>query len=133
MKISVKQYAEGLYEAAKNKSPKEIDGVISNFVKVLAKNNQLRLKGKIIEKFQEIYNRENNIVEAEITSREELGEDVRKHLRIYVSTRYKAEKVVLIEKVDELITGGIIIKVGDEVMDGSVVRQLNELKKKLSQ
>ena len=131
MKISVQQYANALYEATKEKSQGEIDSVLENFIKILAKNNQLRLKNSIIGKFGSIYNQENGIVEARVTSREVLSNELRNKVRIYVRTKYGAKEAVLVEKVDESIKGGIIIQVGDEVMDGSVGRQLKELKKEL--
>jgi F-type H+-transporting ATPase subunit delta len=95
----------------------------------LQKNNQLKMAGKIIEKFNGIYNQENGIVEAEITSREELSKDVSNKLRNYVSTKYKAKEVVIKNKIDEQIKGGIIIKVGDEIIDASIGKSLMELKK----
>ena len=131
MKISVQQYAQSLYEVTKEKSQGEIDSVLKNFTKILAKNNQLRLKNNIIKKFGDIHNRENGIVEARVTSREVLSNELRNKVRIYVRTKYGAKEAVLVEKVDESIKGGIIIQVGDEVMDGSVGRQLKELKKEL--
>jgi F-type H+-transporting ATPase subunit delta len=131
MKITAQQYARSLYEATKGKSQNEINGVVANFVKVLNKNNQLKSGKNIIKKFGEIHNQENGIVEAEVTSREELSDDVRNNVSKYVSNRYRAKEVVLIEKSDPKIKGGIVIRVGDEVMDGSVDSKLKELKKKL--
>lgn len=132
MKISTTQYAKSLYEVTAEKSKHEIDGVVAGFLKVLRKKNQMKLTKKIIEKFSEIYNKKNGIVEAEITSRELLSgavrTKVRTKVRTYVSTKYQAKEVVINNKIDESIKGGIIIKVGDEILDGSVARQLNDLK-----
>ncbi|MDQ1284420.1 MAG: F-type H+-transporting ATPase subunit delta [Patescibacteria group bacterium] len=128
MRITAQQYAQSLYEATKGKSQNEVGGLVEKFTQVLAKNSQLRLKDSIIKKFGSIYNQKNGIVEAEVTSREELEEDVRKYVRTYVMTRYGAKETVLVEKVDKSIGGGVIVRVGDEVMDGSVERQLVELK-----
>jgi len=132
MKITPKQYAQTLYEITKDKSQSEAEVILANFVKVLGKNNQLRLKNDIIKKFGEIYNKENSIVEAEVESKEKLYEDLRKQLRKYVSNKYDAKDVVLNEKRNESLKGGIIIRVGDEVLDGSVDRQLAGLKKVLT-
>ena len=108
-----------------------IQGVVAGFMKVLKKNNQLKMAGKIIEKFNGIYNQKNGIVEAEVTSREALDKDVSNKLRNYVSTKYKAKEVVIKNKIDENIKGGIIIKVGDEIIDASLKSRLINLNKLL--
>lgn len=132
MKITSTQYAKSLYEATAEKSKHEIDGVVAEFLKVLRKKNQMKLAKKIIEKFSEIYNKKNEIIEAVIVSREELSSEVRTKVRTYVRTKYHAKEVVIDSKINESIKGGIIIKVGDEILDGSVARQLDNLKKVLA-
>lgn len=131
MRIAATQYAKSLYEAVKDKPQGEIDNILANFVKILKKNNQLKLEEDIIKKFGEIYNKENNIVEAQITSREALSGRARTEVSAYIRAKYGAEEAVLNEKVDQSVKGGIIVRVGDEVMDGSISRQLSDLKKNL--
>lgn len=132
MKISTQQYAKALHESTKDKSQGEVDAVISGFVKILQKNNQLKLKKEISKKFGEIYNQENGIVEAEIITRYKIQDTRYKQIEDFIKKKYKAEKVVIKDKIDEEIKGGIIIKVGDEVIDGSVERRLKDLKIELS-
>ena len=132
MKISVTQYARTLHESVKDKSQKEIPEIISGFVKILAKNNQVKNSGKIIDKFSDIYNQENGIVEAEIASREVLSNMLSNKIKSFVKEKYQAKEVILKNIVDEKIKGGIVIKVGDELMDASVSKQLRDLKYKLS-
>jgi F-type H+-transporting ATPase subunit delta len=132
MKVSATQYAKTLYELTQEKSQSGIGDVISEFAKLLAKKNQLKLLPKIIEKFNGIWNKENGIVEAEVISREKLSNELSNKLRNCVSNKYKAKEVLINNIVNESLNGGIIIRVGDEVMDGSVDRQLRELRKSLN-
>jgi len=132
MKVSVTQYAKTLHESVKNKSQKEISGIISQFVKMLAKNNQIKNSGKIINKFRDIYNREKEIVEAEVISRDKLSTDLHNKISSFVKHKYQAKEVFLSNIMDKKIKGGIIIKIGDELMDASVGKQLEVLKNKLS-
>ncbi len=132
MKISVNQYAKSLFELTDGKSEREIDSAISNFIKFLQKNRQLKLAGKIIEKFRKIYNKKNGIVEAEIISREKLSSELIAKLNNFIKNKYLAKEVILNNIVDEKIKGGIIIKVGDEVVDGSVGGQLGRLRECLN-
>lgn len=132
MKVSVKQYAESLYDLTYGKEKSRIDLITKKFTELLSESGQLKVAGKIIEKFSEIYNKENGIIEAEVTSREELCSELRNELRNYVSNKYKAKEVVLRNKIDERIKGGVIIKVGDEIMDASVAGKLNDLRSVLT-
>ncbi len=131
MKISNIQYATALYESAKGKSQSEINAVVANFVKVLEKNNQLKNINLIISKFSEVWNRNEGILEAEVTASRKLESHQVHKVGSYLKDKYKAEKVEIIEKIDKNIKGGIIVKVGDEVMDGSILGKLKNLKKKL--
>jgi F-type H+-transporting ATPase subunit delta len=128
MKASATQYAQSLYEATRDKSQEEINLAISNFLKVLDRNGQRKLVGNIVRKFEEIYNAENGIVEAQVASREALSGELRNYVSNYVSKKYGAKEVVLNNIIDQNIKGGIVLKVGDEVTDGTVDRQLRELK-----
>lgn len=132
MKITTTQYAKTLNEAVKDKSQKEIPEIISGFVKILIKNNQIKNSGKIIAKFGDIYNKENGIIEAEVVSREVLNNMLSNKIESFVKEKYQAKEVVLKNIVDEKIKGGIVIKVGDELMDASIGKQLINLKNKLS-
>lgn len=131
MKATATQYAKTLYELTKDKKHQEIDGVVSDFLKELDKNGQLKIAESIAKKFRQIYNAENGIVEAEIITREKVNNDVSNRLRTYVSNKYGAKEVILNNIIDENIKGGVVIRIGDEIIDGSVSRQLSELKKEL--
>lgn len=132
MKISVNQYAKALYASVEKKSAEDVDGAVVNFFKILQKNNQLKLVNKIIEKFSDIWNKENGIVEAEVISREKLSGELAVKINDFIKEKYSAKEVIIKNIVDEEIKGGVIIKVGDEVMDGSVSGQLSRLKECLS-
>lgn len=132
MKATATQYAKTLYELTIDKTHQEIDGVVSKFLEELQRNGQMKIADQVTGKFQEIYNAENGIVEAEIVTREKISESLENKVKNFIKEKYKAEKVVIHNKVDEKVKGGVIIRVGDEVMDGSVDRKLQNLKKELS-
>jgi len=132
MKIKEAQYAKTLYALTKDKSPKEIDGAISGFLKLLIKNGQTKLTKKIIEKFNDIWNEEEGITEAQVITRSEIEKGELRKIEDYIKERYKTEKVVIKSIMDESIKGGIIIKVKDEILDGSIAGQLKSLKNNLS-
>lgn len=132
MKVSNQQYADALYEAVKEKSQSEVNEILANFVKILAKNNQIKNAENIIGKFKETWSRKEGVIEAEVVSREKLDRELKIEIEKYVSKKYNAEKIKIIEKVDPEIKGGVVIRVRDEVIDGSIKGQLNNLRRKLS-
>lgn len=132
MKLTATHYAKTLYELVKDKDEKEIESVISKFIIVLAKNNQLSLSEKIAEKFGDVWNRKKEITEAEVVSRIKLDQQQLEKVKNFINERYQAKGMDIKNKIDEKIKGGIIIKVKDDVYDGSVVRQIGELKKNLT-
>lgn len=131
MKISAYHYAKALYEATREKERDEVDQCVAGFSNLLIKNNHVRLISEIIIKFEAIWNREKNITKAEIISKNELEGEAVEKIKAFLKSKYHAREVVLRRKVDENILGGIIVKAGDEMWDGSVRRQLEELKEVL--
>lgn len=128
MRITSAQYAKSLYAVTFEKSHEKIDILVANFVKVLAKNGQLKLKTEILRKFEVIFNLKNEIVVAETYSREKLSDDLAEKLKNYIKAKYLAKEVMVKNIIDEKIKGGVIVKVGDEIFDASVQGQLKKLK-----
>jgi F-type H+-transporting ATPase subunit delta len=129
MRVTSKQLAQVLYEITDKKSKNEVQNSVADFARYMHKERKLKLAEKIIEQFGKIYNHKNGIVEAEAVSRKMLNESEMRKVKHFVKERYGAKEVVLKNIVDEKIKGGIIIKVGDEVMDGSVSGRITELRK----
>jgi len=117
---------------AQGKTQSEINFAISNFVKILAKDNQIKNINSIIGKFRDIWNKEEGIVEAEIVSREKLDSKSVNQLIDYIGKNYESKNVEIVNKIDKDIKGGIIVRVGDEVMDASIEKRLKNLKKSLT-
>ncbi|HOX10681.1 MAG TPA: ATP synthase F1 subunit delta [Candidatus Moranbacteria bacterium] len=131
MKITVQQYAKTLLELTDRKTEQAVSDVVKKFAEVLKKDGQIKNAGKIMEKFSEIYNAKHGIVEANVISSRELSRDKIQQVENFIKEKYSAKEVIVKNIVDEKIKGGIIIKVGDEVLDGSVGGQLKRLRKNL--
>ena len=132
MKASAAQYAKTLYELASGKNKSEIDSIAASFAKLLAKNNRLKMTPAIIEKFGNIWNRENGILEADVESAYPLNDETSGKITKEIKEKYGAKEVILNNKINTDIKGGIIIKIGDEVTDSSVKKQLKMLKQALA-
>ena len=128
MRITSTQYAKSLYEATAEKSHGEVDVLVANFVKILVKNGQLKLKSEILQKFETIFNQKNGIVAAEVISREKLSKEMLEKLNEYIKKKYFGKEAVVNNKIDKDIDGGIIIKVGYEIMNASLKEKLRKMK-----
>lgn len=128
MKFSAKQYAQYLYDETVDQSNKDIKIVVDNFFDFLKKNNDLRLINKVIEIFSSLYDREAKIVNAEVVSAHNLGKESLKDIREYILLLAKAKEVNIKETIDKDLLGGVIIKYGDKVLDGSMKSRIEQLK-----
>lgn len=131
MRITAKQFALSLYESVDGKSAAEVKLVVKKFVELLAKKNRISQAEKIINEFARLWNEKNGLVEAEVTSASEMSRETAKLLKDYIAKYSGAKEVMLAEKIDKNILGGVIIRYGDKVLDGSLKAQLMELKDKM--
>lgn len=127
MKITPKQYAISLYESTKKVDEVEIEKRIKNFIDILKKNNNLSLINKIIEKYYEHYRTEKNISKIKITSNEKIDSEILNK----IIQKFK-KQIEIEEKINKSLIGGMIIKIDNSLLiDGSVRRKLEDLKKNL--
>jgi F-type H+-transporting ATPase subunit delta len=104
-----------------------IGGLVGNFVKVAASNRRLFAVPEMIGAFRRLAAKRRGEVSAEVTSAEPLSD---KHLAD-LKAALKAslgKDVTLEQKVDPSLIGGLIIKVGSRMIDGSLKTKLNSLK-----
>jgi F-type H+-transporting ATPase subunit delta len=132
MKITTQQYAKTLLELTENKTEKEISDIALRFADVLKKGKKMKNTSKIIEKFSEVFNAKHGIVEATIITKDKIGDGEIKKVESYIKEKYRAKEIITNNIIDKKIKGGIIIKVGDDIIDASVANQLKKLEKSLS-
>ena len=87
---------------------------------------------QIAENFIQFYKAQKNIAVAKVTTATPLNDSLRKKIIGFIGAENKMD-IELNEDVDESILGGAIIKIGDKQIDGSVKRNLKNLKKAYSQ
>jgi F-type H+-transporting ATPase subunit delta len=131
MKVSAKQYANTLFELTKDKSELEIDKIIVQFVAQMKKMGDLKKSRDIIGQFDTVYNEKHNIIEAVVTSARQLSMNEQKKVKAFITKYYNATEVSMKYIIDNKIKGGIIIKVGDEILDGSVLGRIKVLNNNL--
>lgn len=131
MAANIKSYAALLYEICHGKAEKEAKEAIKNFIILLDKNNMTSKISSIIEDFEEIWNKREGILKANVTSAVELSKKDLADTEEYLKNKTKANTVIIENVVDKKIKGGLIIKYQDKVIDGSLLCELNNFQKEL--
>jgi len=98
----------------------------ANFVKVLAENDRLTLLPEISAQFETLKAEAEGVVEATITSAQELTQTQVDELVAGLKARFNRSVTVQVAVDPELI-GGAIIAIGDQVIDGSVKGRLQRM------
>ncbi|MDR0197751.1 MAG: ATP synthase F1 subunit delta [Oscillospiraceae bacterium] len=108
-----------------------VSGYVYNFLRVLTvKGRMSRFKG-VYRAFRELYNERFAIAEVTVTTRAALSDALRSKITSRMA-QITGKSVVLKEKVEPAIIGGIVLDYGNTRMDGSVKTRLAELKKDIS-
>ena len=127
MKITPKQYAISLYETTKNVDKFRAGERIKNFVNILKKNNDLSLANKIKAEYNKYYRNQKNISKIEIISNAKLSSETLNKIIQKFKNQIEVE-----EKIDKSLINGVVIKINDDILiDGSVKRKLDNLRKEL--
>jgi len=132
MKISLKQYAQTLLDLTDGKSEQEIVAIVKKFADQLKKDGHMKNAPQIMEMFSQLYNKQQGIAVVHVTSSREMSRADLEKVAEFVKTKYGAKEIEMHVAVDKKIQGGIIIQVGDEILDGSVAAQLKKLNLLLS-
>jgi F-type H+-transporting ATPase subunit delta len=118
--------AKQLYDLFVALCKQDLPAEARNFVRVLIDNGRLGLLPEIHAQFAELKNQRDGVLEAEIRSAFPLDNAQITGLVAEVSRRFKRHvqpRVTL----DKDLIGGVHIKVGDEVIDGSVRGKLESM------
>jgi F-type H+-transporting ATPase subunit delta len=105
----------------------EVTGIVGNFVRVVTSNRRLFSLPGIITAFRNILTVHRGEQVAVVTSAQPLGDDDLTALK--ASLKGALGKDIAIDaKVDADILGGLVVKVGSQMVDSSVRTKLNSLK-----
>ena len=105
---------------------------LQNFLMILLENNLLRGFGSCCRTFRESYNKDHGIEEATVTSAIEMTDAQVDSLRAKLE-QISGKKVILRQKVDGSVLGGLKVEIGGKLLDGTVMGRLADLRKKVSE
>ena len=97
-----------------------------NFVRLLVENKRIAALPEIARLFEEMKAAEEGVLEARITTAYPLSDAQLVALVARLEARF-GHKVSATQEVDSALIGGVVIHIGDEVLDASVRGKLAEL------
>jgi F-type H+-transporting ATPase subunit delta len=109
-----------------------VEGPALNVVRLLASRHKLRALPGIASRLAALSDRHAGIVRATVTSATALPDAVYQRLESELSNAV-GRKVVLEKKQDPDLIGGIVTRIGDNTIDGSIRGRLNEVERQLLQ
>ena len=104
----------------------KLDPITANFLGVLARNRRLAQLGSVIRAFNTLAARHRGEITAEVTSAHPLDDGQVDAIKQNLRTRMGRDIAVDLS-VDPAILGGLVVKIGSRMIDGSIRTKLNNL------
>ncbi|MDD4238689.1 MAG: F0F1 ATP synthase subunit delta [Desulfotomaculaceae bacterium] len=108
----------------------KISIVTGNFLALLVDRRRETYFGDIVDEFVALANASRGIIEAKITTAVELN-DMEKGELSSILARLTGKNVQTSYAVDPSIIGGVIVRMGDKIIDGSIKTRLSAMKDRL--
>ena len=125
-KISKKDLSELMVSICQEKINLEAE----NFLKLLIHNNRLNLIATIAQLFEAYKAEDEGYIDVEVATAYSFSKDAKQR---FTATLEKTlgKKVNMNVTVDSSLIGGVLVRAGDRVIDGSIRGQLQQLAKRL--
>lgn len=104
----------------------EIDEHVQNLIRVMADNGRLTTLPEVLTQFIQLRDSLESTIEVDVISANELSEQQSAKISAAMEKRL-SRKVKLNCKIDKSVIAGVIIRVGDLVIDGSIRGRLERL------
>jgi len=104
---------------------------LRNFIEILVENDRVNLLPEIGIQFQELKNASDGIADAEIVTAFPMNDNKLSELLQSLEKRFSKKLNATNVTVDNTLIGGVVVTVGDEVLDLSVRAKLQEMQETL--
>jgi F-type H+-transporting ATPase subunit delta len=101
-----------------------------NLVRLLVVKGNFNLAPEISVNYQQLLDQHNGVERAEVVTAVPLSDDDKKNVEAHLGALIN-KRVVIRQKVDPDLIGGIIARVGGKLLDGSVRTKLENLKREI--
>jgi F-type H+-transporting ATPase subunit delta len=124
--FSTQEKEEGL-----DKVVTDADPIFQNFLKLLIEKHRMPAVFRVRRTFDELWRQENKLLPVEITSAVELDDGTVKQIGDRIGEQTD-QKIELSARVEPDILGGIVVRVGNSIIDASIRARLEQLRKQVA-
>ena len=125
--FTVADKKEGLHRAVRGANP-----AFRNFLEALIERHRMPAIFRIRTEFEALYDEENKLLPVQITSAVALDDETVQGLGQRIGQQIDRE-IELSSAVDPDIIGGIVLRVGNVILDASIKNRLEQLRKQVAQ
>lgn len=125
--FSTEEKKDGLHRAVEGADP-----AIVNFLETLLERHRMPVLFRIRDEYERLWDAENRLLPVEVTSAVDLDEATVKSIGERIGEQ-TGQRVELTSKVDPSILGGIVLRVGNSILDASIKHRLDQLRKHVAQ
>lgn len=109
----------------------DADQTFLNFLSTLIENHRMPVIFRIRDAYERLWEEHNRVLPVEITSAITLDEETTASLAQRIGER-TARNVKLATRVDPDILGGIVLRVGNSILDASIRNRLEQLRRQVA-
>jgi F-type H+-transporting ATPase subunit delta len=124
--FSTEEKKDGLDKALEGE-----DDVVRNFLAVLIENHRMPALFRVRRELDAMWREVNKLLPVQVTSAVELDEAVTRQIGEEIG-RQTGRKVELTANVDPDVLGGIVLRVGNSILDASIRTRLDRLRKQVA-
>ena len=107
------------------------DEVIVNFLKLLIENHRMPVIFRVRRGYEELWEEENKLLPVRVTSAVELDKSTVSQIGDKIAEQ-TGRKVQLTTTVDPDVLGGIVLRVGNSILDASIRNRLEQLRRQVA-
>jgi F-type H+-transporting ATPase subunit delta len=124
--FSTEEKKDGLHKAIEGADP-----ALMNFLELLVEKHRMPALYRIRREYDVLWREENKLLPVQVTSAVELDEEVVRSLGDKISES-TGRRVDLTAEVRPDIIGGIVLRVGNSILDASIRNRLEQLRKQVA-
>jgi F-type H+-transporting ATPase subunit delta len=106
------------------------EAIFLNFLELLLENHRMPAIFRIRRNFDHLWEQHNRLLPVSVTSAVELDEETVRHIGDRIAEQ-TGRKIELSSTVEPDILGGIVVRVGNQVLDASIRNRLDTLRKQV--
>jgi F-type H+-transporting ATPase subunit delta len=124
--FSTQEKDDGLDRAVSGADP-----IVVNFLKLLIENHRMPVIFRVRRGYEDLWEHENRLLPVQVTSAGEVDRAAVKSIGDRIAEQ-TGQKVDLSAGVEPDLLGGIVVRVGNQVLDASIRNRLEQLRKQVA-